>query len=140
MDLPFPEQVRAFGDEQVGFDRRRHVGSKRVPLALVGGSLRRAVPVRGTRVATGVGGHRAGDACVRPSPGVVRVDQAALLFAVRGQQASPAPGRLPVTGQTRSRSLIPVAEQLDVRVSEEAREQCRWRDAVIIGSGQQVRI
>lgn len=68
MDLPFPEQVRAFGDEQVGFNRRRHVGSKRVPLALVRGSRRRAVPVRGTRVATGVGGHRAGDACVRPSP------------------------------------------------------------------------
>ena len=140
MDCPRSEQVRPLGDEQVGFDRSRHVGSKRVPLALVGGSRRRAVPVRGTRIATGVGGHRAGDACARPSAGVVRVDQAALLLAVRGQQASPAPRRLPVTGQASGRPLIPVAEQLDVGMGEEAREQCRWRAPVIIGSGQQVRI
>jgi hypothetical protein len=140
MDPPFPEQVRALGDEQVGFDRRRHAGGKRVPLALVGSSLRASVPVRGTRIATGVGGSRTGDACLRLSARVVRIDQAAQLLAVRGQQASPAPGRLPVTGQARSRSLVPVAQQLYVRVREKAREQCRWRDPMITGSGQQVRI
>jgi hypothetical protein len=140
MDPPFPEKVRALGDEQVGFDSRRHAGGKRVPLTLVGSSLRASVPVCGTGIAAGVGGSRTGDACLRPSAGVVRIDQAALLLAVRGQQAGPAAGRLPVTGQALSRSLIPVAQQLDVRVHEKAREQCRWRDPVIAGSGQQVRI
>jgi hypothetical protein len=49
-------------------------------------------------------------------------------------------GLFHVTGQALSGSLIPVAKQLYVRVSEEATKQCRWGVAVIIERSQQVRI
>ena len=94
----------------------------------------------GTGIASCVSSDGTGDAFVRPSPGAVRVDQAAPVIAAWGQQASPAPGRLPVIGQARRRFFVPVAEQLDEGMGEEAREQCCRRHPGIIWSGQQVRV
>ena len=56
------------------------------------------------------------------------------------ERASPAPARLPVIGQARRRFFVPVAEQVDEGMGEEAREQSCLRHRGIIGSGQQVRI